>query len=45
MIGFGAGALVGAALAVRTRTVRLARTFAGFVLLVAVALAWKVLRG
>ena len=43
--GFLAGALVGARLAVRTRTAVLARAFSGFLVVVAVLLAWTTLRG
>jgi uncharacterized membrane protein YfcA len=43
--GFLAGALVGARLAVRTRTAVLARAFSGFLVVVAILLAWTTLRG
>jgi uncharacterized membrane protein YfcA len=43
--GFLVGALLGARLAVRTRTATLARAFATFLLVVSALLAWRTLRG
>jgi len=44
-LGFAAGALAGARLAVRTRTERLSRAFSIFLVAIAIGMAWKALRG